>query len=204
MHHISLHMVEESESFSTILEKYSISDRALIRFNPSLRCRQVCPGRILYIVTETPDPVAIPSGEAFRAAVERLQRLHREDMTSYLYQYNDHVMIEEELFAASAVVSEAIFSSDRNNALLLHAHFVEIHRTIHRFIDSLRKKDEPAVEDCRDSLRTEMKSVETFLQEKHVEVAPSAVRLWLEKQLLIAAKLINGNHYEARRLCMEK
>lgn len=197
MKKIAIHLIGNEESIEFLLKKYQITKQELFMINPFIKKNYVHPGQIIYIPIDNFQVYNFQKNKDYYKLIKEIKLLSYQEMSSHIYNYNNQFLIEVELFDKLKELSTIIASNNKNEIDVINSHFIELNKNFHIFIDSLIEKDEEKINKSKNVLIDNLKNLSLFFEKKQISIDKKTLIKHVENHMLIAAKILSNNHYDA-------
>lgn len=186
---IITHLVKENETISSLAKQYNCSIEEIKLLNPNIK-NKLYIGKIIYVKNNN---FTINNEIIFLSNQTLL--LSQKDYISYINKFNDHILIEEDLFILYKELS-SILLNEENNQYLLLSYLKQSHTLLHEFIDNLSIQNEENIINCKNKIKENISNIYLLFNNNHINVSLDDITKIIEQRMLIIAKILNNNYYD--------
>lgn len=199
MQTIKYQLIEEGDTFDSIINQYSMNEIDFKRLNSYIRSNYVILGQLVYVLVDEVIPVKIQKNEEYANLVKEIHNDLRNYYISYINNYNDNIIIKKRIEYCLKKLSEHIISG-KNEQEILVSLFNNIQDTEIEFIDSLKSKEPKKIQESKQNIKQAIKSLHLFFEKNKIIFNPDRLSSIIETNLLIIAKILNNNLYDTWEL----
>ncbi len=195
MQTLKYRLVEEGDTFSSVLKQYSMNEIDLKRLNPLIRGSNLIIGTLIYIFTEENKSKKIIKDQLYYNNIKDMNILLREYYVSLIFDYNDSYLLEQKLLNCYNVLSKQLLAK-KNEQDIFVSFLNSLQVKMNNFIKSLKSKEEKQINTSKEEIKKCIKDISTFFIQNDINFSSKTISKIVENQLLIIAKIINNNLYD--------
>lgn len=200
MNEIQLHIFKKGDTLNTISNKYDCPLETLYLLNPLLKFYPPNLGKVIYVKSQSVINKSIEiDNTKIEVILNEIKLLSINDFKSYINKFNDHQFFETQLFNKYKQLTETIFKND-SFIEVFSLQLENLHFLYHDFIDSLIEKDNAKIDTIQKSIQSKLIELTKLLDSNHIKYEISKASNFVEKQMLVIAKMINSNYLEVWKI----
>lgn len=200
MEEIKLHLFNKGDSLKSISNQYKCPLKDLYLLNPLLKFHAPTIGQLIYVKIFKPQLRQIKNDSQLNTILKDISSLNKECFISYINKFNDFSLIENDLLEKYQELSQKIFTNDSNAIEVFTSQLKNLHQLLLSFIDVLITKNEDEINKKKKEINESLINISKYFDSQNIHYNIKELTKIIESRMIMIAKLINNNYYDARNL----
>lgn len=200
MDKIKMHLFNKGDTIKSISQQYKCPLKDIFLLNPLLKFRAPTYGQIIYVKIFTPQLRQIKNDSQLNTTLKDISSLNKECFISYINKFNDFSLIENDLLDKYQELSQKIFINDSNAIEVFTSQLKNLHQLLLSFIDVLITKNEDEINKKKQEINESLINISKYLDSQNIHYNIKELTKIIESRMIMIAKIINNNYYDARKM----